>query len=71
MLSLTCLAVFSVSSSFAIISLGKRVGCFTIIVFLMSCSCKCSVSLPCGAVGRPTVCDCVISWSYSLLNILQ
>ena len=28
--------------------------------------CKCSVTLPQGAVGLSAVCDCGISWSYSL-----
>ena len=52
-------------SSFAIILMGKRerdrAGCFTLIVFLMSCGCKCSVALPLGAVGWSAVCDCGIS----------
>ena len=29
----------------------ERAGCFTLIVFLMSCVCLCSVALPHGAVG--------------------
>ena len=28
-----------------------RAGCFVLIVFLLSCGCLCSVSLPCDAVG--------------------
>ena len=40
--------------------------CFAIIVFLMSCSCQCSVAFSHGASGWSTVCDCSISWSYSL-----
>ena len=34
-------------------------------MFLLSCSCH-SVSLPRGAMGWSMVCDCAISWSYSL-----
>ena len=30
------------------------------------CDCKCSVVLPFGDVGCSAVCDCGISWSYSL-----
>ena len=33
----------------------ERAGCFTLIVFLMSCDCKCSVALPRGAVGWSAV----------------
>ena len=29
----------------------ERAGCLTLIVFLMSCDCKCSVALPSGAVS--------------------
>ena len=63
-----CLALillFSTTSpsSFVIILIGKSFitsepGCFTLIVFLMSCDCKCSVALPHGAVGWSAVCDC-------------
>ena len=50
----------------------KRAGCFTLIVFLMSCDCKFSVAFPHGWVGLPF--DCGISWSYSLflaLNLIR
>ena len=62
-------ALLSVVSSFAIISLGKRVlrWC-ALIAFLMSFDCKCFVSLPHGAMGWSVVCDCGISWSYSLFS---
>ena len=39
----------------------ERAGCFALIVFWMSCYCKCSVPLPHGAVGWSAVCDCGIS----------
>ena len=40
----------------------ERAGCFTSVVFLMSCYCECSVpALPHGAVGWSAVCDCGIS----------
>ena len=29
----------------------EKAGCFTLIVFLLSCGCKCSVTLPCSAVS--------------------
>ena len=29
-------------------------------------ACDCYIALPYGAVGKSTVCDCDISWSYSL-----
>ena len=32
----------------------------------MSCDCPCSVALPHGTVGWSAVCDCGISWLYSL-----
>ena len=34
-----------------------KAGCFTLIVFLMSCDCYCSVALPQGAMGCSAVCD--------------
>ena len=53
---------------------GESVGCFTFIVFLVSCGCCCSLSLPHGAVVWSAACDCGISWSclpigYMLLYI--
>ena len=42
--------------------MGKReVGCFTVSLFIMSCSCYCSATLPRGAVGWSEVCDCGVS----------
>ena len=43
-----------------------RVGCFTLIVFLRSCGCLCSVALPHGTICWSAVCDCGISYSYLL-----
>ena len=44
----------------------ERAGCFTLFVFLVSCDCYCSVALPHGDVGWSALCDCGISYSYSL-----
>ena len=35
-------------------------GCFTLIVSLMTCDCKCSMICPHRAVGWAAVCDCGI-----------
>ena len=43
-----------------------RVGCFALIILLMSCDSKCSVALPPGAMVWSVVCDCGISRPYSL-----
>ena len=48
-------------SSFAIILMTKRAGCFSLIVFLVSCDCWCSVNLPHDAMGWSAVCGCGIS----------
>ena len=48
-----------------LVSQSSRWGCFTLIVFLMSCGCYCSLPLPHIDVGWSAVCDCEISWSYS------
>ena len=58
-----CNALLSVHSTFAIILMGgggggeerERVGCFTLINFLMAC--KSPVALPHGAVGWSVVRD--------------
>ena len=42
----------------------ERAGCFTLFVFLVSCAWY--VALPQGAVEWYPVCDCGISWLYSL-----
>ena len=54
--------VLDALSSSAIIFLRKMAGCFTLIVFWLS------VSLPLGAVCPFAICDCDISWSYSLVE---
>ena len=64
--SLFCNAVLNVRSSFVIISLRKRVSCFTLIVSLVRRGWQCSVSLPYGAMSWSVVCDCGISMSYLL-----
>ena len=47
----------------------KQVVLLLSIVFSLSCGCNCSMSLSRGAVGWSSVCDCGISWSYSLSDI--
>ena len=54
-----CCALLYVHSSFAIILIGKRVGCSTLFVFLMSHDC--CVALPRGANGLSSVFYCSIS----------
>ena len=49
-----------ISSVVAHLNEEERAGCFNFIVFLIPCDCKCSVSLPCGAVGLVCMCDCGI-----------
>ena len=39
----------------------ERASCFDFIVLRLSCYCKCSVTLPHGAVGWTAVYDCVTS----------
>ena len=60
--------LFYVLFSFAIIFCNhlddeerERAGCFDLIVFRMFCYCKCSVTLPHGAVGWSVVCECGLS----------
>ena len=67
--------------SFLVLHLAEkeRADCFALIVFLLSCCCKCSVALPHGAVGRSAVCDCgfsicgslvILTFSIRLLSIV-
>ena len=50
-----CCAILIVLSSFANTLVGRS---FTLIAFLVSCDCDCSVALPRGVVGWSVVCDC-------------
>ena len=57
--SMFCFVLLCVHSSFAIILVGKRAGCFALFVFLVSpdfC-----VALPHGVTALSAVCDCGIS----------
>ena len=54
-------AVLSVLFNFVIILMGKRVGYFTLNIFLVACGCKCSLALPRDAVGWSEVYGCGIS----------
>ena len=57
-----CYAILCILSSFAIILIAEvGAGCFTSIVFLVSCDCYCSVALPCDSVGCSAMCDCGMS----------
>ena len=53
-----------------ILAKEERAGCFSLIVFLMSCDCLCSESLPLSVIGWSAVCDCGISWSCLLLPVM-
>ena len=56
----------SFDCSFAVFLRRRRQDCFTLIAFLVACGCYCFVTLPHSAVSWSAVCDCSISWSYSL-----
>ena len=43
---------------------------FTLIVFLITRDCYCSIAFPQGAVGWSAVHDCGISWSDSLIFLV-
>ena len=61
-LSLFGCAILCVLSSFAIILKRKReLVALLFIVLRMSCYCKCSVTLPNGAMGLSVLCDCGIT----------
>ena len=65
--SLFDFAVLCVHFSLNHLAEEERARFFTVIVFLLSCSYNCYISLPHGAMGWSVVCDCGISWSYLLL----
>ena len=50
---------------------GRESWSLYFIVFLLSCDCKCSVSIPHGVVGWSAVCDCGIFWDLSFKNCAQ
>ena len=54
---LFCNVVLSVLSSFAAIWMRKR----DLALYLLSCGCQSSLSVPIGAISRYVVCDCGIS----------
>ena len=54
-----CCTLLYVHSSFAIILMLERAGCFAKSVFLVSSDCL--VAHPRGAMGLSAVCDCGIS----------
>ena len=56
---LFCCVLFCRHFIFAIISMGKRAGCFSLFVFRVPRDCF--VALPHGATGLSAVCDCGIS----------
>ena len=63
-----CFVMLYIVSFLAIILQRKReLVCFSLIVFLLSGGCQRSVSLPRGVVCWSVVCDCGISWAYSLV----
>ena len=58
-------ALLCFNPNFAIISMGKRAGCFALLVFLVSRDC--GVAFPHDATGLSAVCYCGISLSFSLM----
>ena len=42
-----------------------------LLLLLLYCYCKCSVALPHGVLDWFAVCDCGISWSYSLTLVVS
>ena len=48
----------------------EKAGCFAIVSYRCIVTIKCSVALSHSAVGWFEVCDCGVSWSYSLTFLL-
>ena len=46
----------------------ERAGCLALSVILLSCLCQCSAYVSCDVMDWSVVCDCGISWSYSLAS---
>ena len=66
--SLFCYEILYVLSSFAIIQQGTRESCwFDFSCLLGAMSLLLLFVSSCGAIGWSVVCECCISWSYSLL----
>ena len=59
--SLFWYALLNVFSIFAIILKRKRELVTFLLLFLMSCYCKCPITFPHGAMGWSAICDCGIS----------
>ena len=59
-----CCTLLYVPSSFAIILMGKKSWLLCLVVLLVSRDC--CVAPPSGAMVLSAVCDCGISWAYSL-----
>ena len=62
---------FAIQYLVSILVREERPDCFNFIAFLLSCDCKCSVSLPHGVVGWSALCDCGIFWTLSFKNCAQ
>ena len=66
-LSLFRYALLCVHSSFAItLKRQRKLVALLVLLLQMYCYCKCSVTLPHRVVGWSAVCNCGISWLYSL-----
>ena len=61
-------ALLCAHSSFAIILIGERPGCFALFVFLVPCDC--CVALPHDAMGLSAVCDCTLTNYFGTLYFI-
>ena len=64
--SMFCCALLCVHSSFVIISMEKRELIALLCLFVFLVSRDCCVAFPHDTTGLSAVCDCGISYSYSL-----